>query len=251
MRGARIDKLGLLGLVLRSFYLQSAWNYDGLQAQGFAHVIFPVGRRLSSESTVSRDFAARHLALFNTNPILASYVIGAVTKLEEEVKAGRRQASDVESLKTLLAVPLAAAGDRFFWANLRPVAGTIGVMIALFYGAAGAFALMAAYNVFHVYYRVRGVVRGYALGTGTVVEVSRLRLVQMSDWLGRCGAFSLGALLVTLSRAWGDAGNSEALVVFPAIAIVCGVLPESFHKRITEIALIAGALGVVLTAGAF
>jgi mannose/fructose/N-acetylgalactosamine-specific phosphotransferase system component IID len=248
MSEKRIGKTAVLGLLARSFYLQSAWNYETLQAPGFAYALFPVGRELSAGGDVPQQFAERHVTLFNTNPILASYVIGTVARMEEEVAAGRLTGDDVVAMKSALSVPLAAAGDRFFWATLRPFAGMVGVLVAGAAGSAGALVLLALYNIFHLYYRARGVVRGYALGAGIVSEILRLNLVSLSAQLGLMGAFVLGVLFVAAGLCWSGGTFGPGFAVFAATGVLVGVLPEGFQKRITEIALCVGGAGYVLTA---
>jgi mannose/fructose/N-acetylgalactosamine-specific phosphotransferase system component IID len=244
-----IGKLGLVRLVLRSFYLQAGWNYESLQTLGFVYVMSAVARKLASGRSVAPEFAARHLSLFNTNPVLASYIIGATAKLEEEHYNGQRSAADIEVLKSSLAVPLAAIGDRFFWANLRPFSGMLGVLIAGRVGLLGAIALLVLYNVFHVYYRVRGVFRGYALGAGVVGEISKLRLMKMSQTMGWLGGIVLGIMLVGITCAWKNGWKREALFLFSLVTIASGLMPESLQKRITEVAIAVGIAGLLLTAG--
>ena len=248
MSEKRIGRAGVLGLLARSFYLQAAWNYETLQAPGFAHALFPVGRKLSAGGKVPPEFARRHAALFNTNPVMASYVIGTAARMEEEVAAGRATADDVVAMKSALAVPLAAAGDRFFWATLRPLAGMLGVLAAGAAGVAGALVLLAVYNAFHLYYRARGVVKGYALGSGIVNEVLRLNLVGLSAQLGLIGAFALGMLFVAAGLGWTGGTIGPTFLVFAVAGVVVGVLPDGFQKRITEVALCAGGAGYLLTA---
>jgi len=245
----RIGRLGLLRLLARSFYFQSGWNYETLQAAGFAYIIFPVGRRLSLMKGVSRDFAERHVALFNTNPVLASYIIGAVARMEEDAASGLRTAGEIEAAKSYLSVPLAAAGDRFFWATLRPFSGMVGVIVAGVAGWTGALVMLGLYNIFHLYYRVKGVFRGYALGPDVAVEVSKLRLVRLSGRVGLLAAFLLGVFIVAAGVCWSHGSFERTFAVCSAVAVVTGVLPEAFQKRITEIALAVAAAGFILTAG--
>ncbi len=239
----------MLGLVLRSFYLQAAWNYETLQALGFAYVMSPVARSVAGRREASARFFERHLNLFNTNPVLASYIIGATARLEENHSRGEANVAEIETLKSSLAVPLAAVGDRFFWANLRPLAGLLGVLASGLAGVAGALVLLVVYNVFHLHYRVKGVFRGYLLGTGVVSEISRLRIPSLCRYAGWIGAFALGVLMVTTVHGWQSSWKREAALVLPAAALASGLLPESFRKRITEIALGLGILGLLLTAG--
>jgi len=247
MSQKRIGKAGVLGLLARSFYIQAAWNYETLQATGFAHALFPVGRKLSEKGEVPREFAERHLALFNTNPIMASYVIGAVARMEEDVAGGRSSGEEVTAMKNALAVPLAAAGDRFFWATLRPLAGMLGLVVAGVAGAVGAIVLLVVYNLFHLYFRARGVFKGYALGPGVVGEVLHLNLVGLSAQLGLIGAFVLGVLFVAAGLRWSGGSLGPAFAFFAAVGVVVGLLPDAFQKRITEVALCVGGAGYVLT----
>ncbi len=244
----RIGTGGVLGLLARSFYLQSGWNYQTLQAAGFAYALFPVGRKLSRAGGVPEGFAERHVAVFNTNPVLASYVIGAVARMEEEVAAGARDAREVGETKTYLSVPLAAVGDRFFWATLRPFSGLLGIVVAGAAGWPGALVMLALYNAFHLYYRARGVFRGYALGAAVVDEISRLNLVKLSDRLGGLAAFLTGVFLVSAGLSWSEGTFNPKFGIFAAVAVITGVLPQAFHKRITEVVLALGVLGLALTA---
>ncbi|MBN1503703.1 MAG: PTS system mannose/fructose/sorbose family transporter subunit IID [Candidatus Eisenbacteria bacterium] len=248
MSEKRIGRAAVLGLLARSFYLQAAWNYETLQAPGFAHALFPVGRKLSPDRERFEQFAERHTALFNSNPVMASYVIGTAAKMEEEVAAGRSAGEDVTVMKNALAIPLAAAGDRFFWATLRPLAGLLGVLVAGAGGVLGALVLLALYNVYHLYYRVRGVVRGYTLGPEIVNEVMRLNLVGLSAQLGTLGAFFLGVLFVAAGLAWSEGRVGPAFFAFAGMALVVGLLPDAFQKRITEVALCATVAACFLTA---
>jgi PTS system mannose-specific IID component len=244
-----IGKPGLLALLVRSFYLQTAWNYESLQALGFAYTMAPVARRLAEGRKATREFFERHLTLFNTNPVLASYIIGATARLEEGYAEGRTSSAEVEALKSALAAPLASVGDRFFWAGLRPFAGLLGVLAAGIIGWWGALVLLLTYNAFHLCYRVRGVLRGYALGASVVSEISRLRVPRLSQHVGWIGAFALGMLLVIATHGWQLSWRREAIFVLPPIALACGLLPESYRKRITEIAIAVGVLVLLLTAG--
>jgi mannose/fructose/N-acetylgalactosamine-specific phosphotransferase system component IID len=249
MEDRSIGTSGLLRLILRSFYLQAAWNYETLQALGFAYVMYPVAGKVASGGEAAGRFFKRHLSLFNTNPVLASYIIGAAAKVEEEHSEGKVNAAEVETLKSALSVPLAAVGDRFFWANLRPLAGLLGVLASGLAVGAGALVLLCVYNAFHLHYRIKGVLRGYSLGTGVVSEVSRIRIPRLCQHAGWVGAFVLGILLVTAVHGWELSWKREAAIVLPSVALASGLLPASFKRRITEIALALGALGLLLTAG--
>lgn len=250
----KASDLDLIGLISRSFYLQAGWNYEGLQTLGFAFVIFPFLRKLGSRRTLDTESAARHLSLFNSNPVLTSYIIGATAKLEEERAETGAGGTTIETLKSSLSVPLAAMGDRFFWANLRPFSGLLGSLAALLslaanrFEYAGALLFLALYNSFHLYYRAKGVVDGYKAGGEIAALIPGLRFMRLSWMVGWLGAISTATLLAGLTYGWTNTWRKEALLLFPLIALGSGLLRERFHKRITEVAIGVGFLGLVLTA---
>ncbi len=84
----------------------------------------------ASTSPGGRRSSQRHLGFFNTNPVLASYVLGAAAaaELRDRTRAGPAEARE---LKRALSGPLGMAGDALFWAALRPLAGFLGVLAAL------------------------------------------------------------------------------------------------------------------------
>jgi hypothetical protein len=93
------------------------------------------------------------------------------------------------------------------------------------------------------------VFRGYALGAGVVGEISKLRLMKMSQTMGWLGAIVLGIMLVGVTCAWKNGWKREALFLFPLVTIASGLMPESLQKRITEVAIAVGVAGLLLTAG--
>ncbi len=108
----------------RSLFLQGCWNYEKMQNVGFAFAIFPALRSVYSGRELGAS-CRRHLELFNTQPFMASFALGVVTRMEEDRAAAPEPerealAQRINSIKTAMASPLAAIGDRLFWGTLRP-----------------------------------------------------------------------------------------------------------------------------------
>ena len=86
--------------------LQWCWNYEKMQAAGYAYAILPVFKELySSDEEICRNLE-RHMAFYNTHPGASALIFGADVALEE---AGQGETGD--SLKIALMGPLAGIGD--------------------------------------------------------------------------------------------------------------------------------------------
>ncbi len=148
------------GVLWRSLFLQAAWNPRGMQNVGFCFAMLPVLRRRGADKEARRAFLKRHLGFFNTNPTLASYVLGAAAAAEaagaDETVAGR--------LKKGLSSPLGMAGDALLWGALRPLAATVAVLLALRGFAWAPLALVGVYGVPHLVLKARGIGVGAAAG---------------------------------------------------------------------------------------
>lgn len=214
-------KPGRLGaLLLRSFFLQGAWSYERMQSVGWTAALAGEGRHLASGPEAAA-FLRRHLDYFNTNPVMASYLLGGVVRLEEELRAGRAVPEDVARFKRGLSGPIAAWGDTFFWASLRPLATAVGVAAAWLWGAWGVVVYLVAYNSFHLYYRVRGLQEGYRWGPDVTARLARAPVRTMAGRVREAGLVTAGALaalaVAPTTRAFGFAGLG-VMVALAALA---------------------------------
>ena len=86
--------------------LQWCWNYEKMQASGYAWSILPVFRELfKTDEEICRNLE-RHMQFYNTHPGASALIFGADVALEE---AGQAETGD--SLKVALMGPLAGIGD--------------------------------------------------------------------------------------------------------------------------------------------
>jgi mannose/fructose/N-acetylgalactosamine-specific phosphotransferase system component IID len=205
------------------------------------------------------------LGYFNTHPVLAGCVLGAVARLEERRAQGEPVSTDqVEALKRALASPLAALGDPLFWVTLRPLAGLLGVL------GMGLFPIMdrpgpdlrvllcplivlLTYNAVALPLRVSGVARGYVHAEEPLVLLRTLRLREWRVTLERIGAFAYGgvAALTAMLLLESAAGESRGLAVHVAPLVLgaiagLGVLGR-WPGRVVEAALTALGLAALLS----
>ncbi len=175
-----IGPLILCRVLWRSFFFQSVTNYERMQNMGFAYCMAPALKRLYRGKALE-EAMARHLEFFNSHPYMAGALLGATVRLEEECAGGRLPASQITAFKRYMMGPMAAIGDSFFWASLRPLAATwaiIGVLNGLYWAPLGFLCL---YNVFHFSLRTYGVFVGYRTGERICERINRFGLVKFAD----------------------------------------------------------------------
>ncbi|HWR73495.1 MAG TPA: PTS system mannose/fructose/sorbose family transporter subunit IID, partial [Nitrospirota bacterium] len=119
----------LAGVFWRSFLLQASWSFERMQSLGFAFAMLPVLRKLNPDAAERASRVRDHMTYFNTQPYMASFVLGAASRREKELAAGRRPPEDIAEIKTALAGPLGALGDGFFWGGIKPLAAVLAVTL--------------------------------------------------------------------------------------------------------------------------
>ena len=227
-----------LALFFRSFLLQSVWNPRGMQNVGFCFALLPLAGRRGARGR--REFLERHLRFFNTNPVLASYVLGAVAAAEA---AGEREDA-IESLKKGLASPLGMAGDSLMWGAVRPLAGAVAVVGSLLGFGWAPLALLAVYNGPHLYLRARGIAVGASAGPKGAREVTGAALRGAVRWTRGATAFAVGVAMALGAR--GDAGLEAWRVVFATVFFLLASAAARMRMPATLVAAAGAAGGVVL-----
>lgn len=237
-------------IFLRSFLLQASWNFERLQNLGVLYVLAPALRFLYSGEDLKSSYQ-RHVQSFNTNPFLASPILGATLALEKKGKQGEDRFISVEEFKKIVMAPFAAVGDAFFWGGLRPFAAGI----ALFFAAKGSLwapvVFLVLFNIPHLWFRTVGLMRGYSLGFEVVEVIQRHRLADVAVHLKEGTVVVLGGLCAylffltlsaeNLSPGWGLAGipvvvllglltrkGGSVLMIVLALAAVLIALPQVY-----------------------
>jgi PTS system mannose-specific IID component len=213
----------LFSMFLRSFFIQAGWNYERFQNVGFAFSLQPALERIYPDREKYKAALLRHLQIFNTQPYMASFVLGNIIRMEERAAAG--SAAELKSLpgvKQALASSFASIGDRIFWGRLKPMTTQICLLVWAacgFYGwlftgmteeltfgllLAGPLSGIAVYSVFSVYIRWRGLVAGYACGGANNCALDAANWPRLIRLLSAAGfAMSLAIALLAFALLAG------------------------------------------------
>jgi mannose/fructose/N-acetylgalactosamine-specific phosphotransferase system component IID len=167
-----------------------------MQNVGFCFAVLPMARGLDREEGALRRFLLRHLGLFNTNPALASYVLGSVAAAE-----ARGDVESVEGIKKGLSGPLGMSGDALLWGAARPFAGLVSVLLLQFRIEWAPFVLLGLYNIPHLLLRVRGVIAGAVGGPTAAGEVRGRTFRNATNLLRGGAAFAAGMLVALAARS--------------------------------------------------
>lgn len=89
-----------------NYALQWCWNYEKMQAAGYAYAMVPVIKELYDGNEEQCRQLERHMQFYNTHPGASALIFGAGVALEE---GGQPEVHD--SLKVALMGPLAGIGD--------------------------------------------------------------------------------------------------------------------------------------------
>ena len=215
---SRINRIDWIKIFFRSFYLQAALNYEGMQALGFAASMTPILKRVCRTEKDRISFLRRHLEFFNAHPYFASFALGAMVRLEETTDEGKNKT--IIATKRGLCGPLGSLGDQLFWDGLRPLAGICGALIALHGNVLGPILFLLIYNVPHVWIRYWGLRRGYELGADVFTEFTRPLYKRCIKGIHALGAVAIGVFIgiefVSLSGM-----NNNRLVPFFFFIIFC------------------------------
>jgi PTS system mannose-specific IID component len=229
----------------RCLFLQAAWNRRGMQNLGFAFAIDPALRRLYPDPARRSEALRRHLATFNCHPYTAAAIVGGAIHHEERVAAGDEPPSAPLSYKQVLQGPLAAVGDGFFWAGLRPFFGALAAVGTLLLGWPALVAAVVVYNALHLWLRWTLFRAGYRSGDEVVTRLAALSLPAWADRLRGAGAVLCGvaAGLWALSTA-GRSGPGPALLVLASAGV--GRVVLGLRARLLPTAYAAMGLGAAV-----
>jgi mannose/fructose/N-acetylgalactosamine-specific phosphotransferase system component IID len=234
----------------RLLLLQATWSFERMQGLGFAWALQPFLERLYPNLESLRKALERHSEYFNTQPYVASLIVGLTCRLEEQAAAlpcDQREAAyaRLHAVKNAMSCSLAGMGDAFFWSALRPAAAACGLlagMAALKLGSARAGLAMAgayllAYNVPALWLRWRGLALGYELGERLP---TRLRAMDVQALVRgvRLGGTALTVALFAAAAA--QAGRGQALLGAALVASFW-VVYRAFPRRVNAMRLYGGS----------
>lgn len=177
----KIKKRDIFFIMIRSFFINTLWNFRKFQNVGFLYAILPAIKRLYPKGVKRALAMKRHIKYFNTHPYLSASIIGVVVNMEEKRVALNKDnsTSEIEQLKSNMMGPFAALGDSFFWGAWRPflvvvaiafISTTSNISLMIF----SIIFFLVFFNIPHLFIRIAGLVEGYRKGFEVIDEIKRL-----------------------------------------------------------------------------
>ena len=194
----KIRKRDLASIYLRSFFMQAVWNFKSLLAAGFCYALIPAAKRLTNSEDGTCAFLKKHLCFFNAHPYFASYAVGAIIRLEEDLQAGIiKDEAQIGRFKNAMIGALGALGDQLFWAAVKPGAILLGLAGAAIFQDLelqifSILAVLLVYNIPHLYIRTAGLLNGYAEGYAIVKHLKIEKFEKVKNLYLFIGAVMLG-----------------------------------------------------------
>ncbi len=244
-RPIRLSPLDLVLCFFRSFVLQAAWNMEKYLNYGFAFVLMPALRKLYVSKEERSQALTRHLEYFNTHPYMASFVLGAVIRMEEEkqalAKARQKQKEDeISALKVGMMGPIAAMGDNLFWATVRPYCGLIAVTLVLsqaFPGTRGIWVIpalfLAVFNVAHLGVRCLGFFQGYRQSDQVVLVLRKYGFQAAIRGLKLASILLVGVLIVFVNMGELDKEVGLFVLKLTFFTAIVGLFTFALHRKIS------------------
>lgn len=220
------DTAVALKIFLRSLFIQTTFNYRGMQNLGVVFALLPLAKQLQGDKKRLVAFLTRHLQLFNTHPYLSASVLGSVVRMERDGLETDINGLEVNNLKGALAGPYAALGDSFFWGAMKPLAAVFSVLLARQSSLLAPLALLILYEPVHLWVRIRGFMEGYQGRSQGLDFIKRLDLHIVAGrirWLSLLGLIAL-ALYACPGFCLAEMGMPLAIVaqgVFLSLIILC------------------------------
>lgn len=251
--------IALFRMFLRSFLLETVWNFERMQNVGFLYSMMPFFKALYPDKGERKKVLKRHIEFFNIHPYMVSIVLGIVASKEKTLKEGKTQnVKEIISIKKNMAGPLAALGDTFFWATWRPFVSLIAItFLILFYGRndfLGTWFIpiifLTVYNALTLFFRYIFLVLSYKMTSDIIVMIGNLKFQKIINFVRFTGLFVLVFSLLYYLRNFSSTMNElfiYLVMFFFFILIVClRVLPSMLFYLTVAICLALGFLGVNL-----
>lgn len=184
-----LKKATLTKMVWRSLQLQSAFNYERMQAAGWLWSILP---GLEEIHTNDEDLSAsmkHNLEFFNTHPFLVTFVMGIVLSMEQ----AKADINSIRAVRVAAMGPLGGIGDALFWFTLVPITAGITAGMAIDGSIAGPILFFLITFGVQMGLRFWLMNWSYEMGMGAI-EVMTKNAREFTHAASLLGVFVVGAL---------------------------------------------------------
>lgn len=189
----QVDQKTLNRMALRSYWLQSSFNYETMQSGGWLFAMIP---GLEKVHTNKNDLAAsmyHNLDFINTHPFLVTFVMGIVLSLEQN----KIDTQTIRAVRISAASPLGGIGDALFWLTLVPITAGITSNMAIDGNIAAPFIFLLVFNLAQAACRFGLMSWAYKVGTGAI-DALTANMQAFTRAASILGVFVVGALTVTM-----------------------------------------------------
>lgn len=191
-----LTKKDIRSIYMRSTLLLGSFNFERMQSMGFCVAMIPAIKRFYKTKEDQSAALKRHLEFFNTQPWIASPIIGVTAAMERQRAAGADiDDASISGVKVGLMGPLAGVGDPIFWGTLRPVLAALGASIAIGGSIIGPLLFFVGINVPRMLIRWFGFNYGYSKGTEIVGDMAGGKLQKLTQGASILGLFVMGSLV--------------------------------------------------------
>lgn len=195
-RSDELTKGDYINTYVRSTFLLGSFNFERMQAIGFAVSMIPAIKRFYTKKEDQAAALSRHLEFFNTHPWIASPIMGVTAAMERQKARGEDiDEAAITNVKVGLMGPLAGVGDPIFWGTARPVLAALGASIALSGNILGPLLFFFGLTIIRMLTRWYGFKIGYTKGVEIVSEVGGNTLRRMTQMASIVGLFVMGSLV--------------------------------------------------------
>ena len=254
-----------LNVSLRSFLLQSGFNYGNYQGLGYTNVIFPALKKIYANNEEQlKESAIENIEFFNTNP----QVLPFVTSIQLALLDAGESPEDARSIKMALMGPLAGIGDSLFQFGIAPLFSSIGAGLAAEGMILGPILFFLGINLSLLSTKILTGYYGYKLGTSFIdtlsekmSSISRLSsIVGISVVSGLAVSFVKVSIPIKYATTMADGKVNEIAIQTILDKITPNLLPALFTLfifylvrnrkwntyKLIVLTLIIGILGSVL-----
>ena len=236
----------------RTFYIQGTWNYPGMLNFGLLFTLIPFFHSYRKNISLNTFPWNYHSEFFNTHPIFASYIIGALIKMEENrLQDSTLSEKEISYYKARWSQALGAMGDRYFWKYLRPLASLAGAtMLLITYPwskieiTLSLSLFLLIYNIPHLQHRYRGLDIGYNFGKNLGSHMSDIITKYTFPVIICSSLFLIGIILTLYTQYFFQIDNFQGTIFILTFA---GSFIVNFRRIVPSFSLFLPiGIGIIL-----
>jgi len=242
---APVTRMDLAQVFVRLFFIQVLWNFERYLSFGVAFTLLPVLKKIYPSKEELAQALSRHLEYFNTHPYMASFVLGAIVRMEKEKQElprakQKQKEEEISALKVGMMGPVAAMGDNLFWATVRPYCGLIAVTLVLSHAfqVKGQYWIipllfLVVYNVAHLGLRSMGFLQGWSKGDQVVLALRKYGFQEAIRGLRLASIILLGVLIVFVNLSILEREVGLFLLKLVFFTAIVGLFTFALQRKIS------------------